>query len=42
MKIYGDIQSGNCYKIKLLCALLDIKHEWVHMDILAADTRHWL
>ncbi|MCZ6668300.1 MAG: glutathione S-transferase family protein [Gammaproteobacteria bacterium] len=38
MKIYGDIQSGNCYKIKLLCSLLDIKHEWVHVDILAGET----
>ncbi len=35
VKIYGDIQSGNCYKVKLLCALLDIEHEWVHVDILA-------
>jgi len=39
MKVYGDIQSGNCYKIKLLAELLDIKHEWVHVDILAGDTR---
>jgi glutathione S-transferase len=38
MKIYGDIQSGNCYKIKLLCSLLDIDHEWTHVDILAGDT----
>ncbi|KDE40211.1 Glutathione S-transferase [Nitrincola lacisaponensis] len=38
MKIYGDLQSGNCYKIKLLCSLLDIKHEWIHVDILAGDT----
>ncbi len=38
MKIYGDIQSGNCYKIKLLCSLLEIKHEWVPVDILAGDT----
>lgn len=37
MKIYGDIQSGNCYKIKLLCALLLIEHEWIHIDILAGD-----
>ena len=37
MKIYGDIQSGNCYKVKLLCALLDIEHEWVHVDILAGE-----
>jgi glutathione S-transferase len=38
MKIYGDIQSGNCYKVKLLCSLLDIAHEWVHVDILAGET----
>ncbi len=38
MKIYGDLQSGNCYKIKLLCALLNIKHDWIHVDILAGDT----
>jgi glutathione S-transferase len=38
VKIYGDIQSGNCYKVKLLCALLDIEHEWVHVDILAGET----
>lgn len=39
MKVYGDIQSGNCYKIKLLLALLGIPHEWVHVDILNGDTR---
>ncbi|MBT3436199.1 MAG: glutathione S-transferase family protein [Oceanospirillaceae bacterium] len=38
MKIYGDIQSGNCYKIKLLASLLDIEHEWVHVDILKDET----
>ena len=39
MKIYGDIQSGNCYKIKLLAALLDIEHEWIEVDILAGETQ---
>lgn len=38
MKIYGDIQSGNCYKIKLLVSLLGIEHEWVHVDILNGET----
>ncbi|WP_062810637.1 glutathione S-transferase family protein [Alcanivorax sp. NBRC 102028] len=38
MKIYGDIQSGNCYKIKLLASLLNIKHEWIHIDILKGET----
>lgn len=37
MKVYGDIQSGNCYKIKLLAALLEIEHAWVHVDILAGE-----
>lgn len=39
LKVYGDLQSGNCYKIKLLMALLSIEHEWVHIDILAGDTQ---
>ena len=39
MKIYGDYQSGNCYKLKLLCALLALEHQWVAVDILAGDTR---
>ncbi len=39
MKIYGDIQSGNCYKVKLVCALLDLNHDWIEVDILAGDTK---
>jgi len=27
VKIYGEIQSGNCYKVKLLTSLLAIEHE---------------
>jgi glutathione S-transferase len=38
VRIYGDVQSGNCYKIKLLCSLLGIEHEWTHIDILADET----
>ena len=38
MKVYGDIQSGNCYKIKLLMTLLEIEHDWVHINILANET----
>jgi glutathione S-transferase len=37
-RIYGDIQSGNCYKIKLLMCLLELQHEWVPVDILAGET----
>lgn len=39
MRVYGDVQSGNCYKIKLLASLLEIPHEWVPIDILAGGTR---
>lgn len=39
MRIYGDIKSGNCYKIKLLTALLNIEHEWVEVDILNNETQ---
>ncbi len=38
MKIFGDTQSGNCYKVKLLCSLLGISHQWVPVDILAGET----
>jgi glutathione S-transferase len=39
MKIYGDIHSGNCYKIKLLTSILEIDHEWIEVDILANETQ---
>lgn len=37
-KVFGDILSGNCYKIKLLMRFLDIEHQWIHVDILAGET----
>lgn len=39
MKIYGDIHSGNCYKVKLLASLLELEHEWIPVDILASETK---
>jgi len=44
VKVYGDMISGNCYKIKLVATLLDIKHEWVHVDIMngGASTQAFL
>ena len=38
MKIYGDKQSGNCYKIQLLASFLKIDYEWIDIDILAKET----
>ena len=39
MKIYGDIYSGNCYKLQLACALLGIEHDWIPVDITRGETR---
>ncbi|NTS77317.1 glutathione S-transferase family protein [Catenovulum sp. SM1970] len=39
VKVYGDLISGNCYKIKLLLELLSIEHEWVDIDILEGETQ---
>lgn len=39
MRIYGDIYSGNCYKLKLICGLLDIEHDWIPVDIMRGETR---
>lgn len=39
MKIYGDLRSGNCYKVYLLAGLLAIEHDWIAVDILAGEAR---
>lgn len=39
MKIYGDIKSGNCFKIKLLAEFLGLTYEWIHIDIMADETQ---
>lgn len=38
VKIYADIQSGNCYKIKLVTSILKIEHEWININILAGES----
>ncbi len=38
-KLYGDRLSGNCYKVKLVCAELGILYEWQDVDILSGATR---
>jgi glutathione S-transferase len=39
MKIYGDKQSGNCYKVMLACSFLQLDSQWIDLDILAGDTK---
>ena len=36
--VFGDMLSGNCYKIKLLMQFLEIPHTWKPIDILAQET----
>ncbi len=38
-KIFGDSISGNCYKLKLVCAQLGIDHDWHEVDILKGESR---
>ena len=39
MKVYGDHESGNCYKIRLLLSHLDRSYEWVGVNVVARETR---
>lgn len=39
MKVYGDLRSGNCLKVKLLLSFLNIDHEWLHVSILDGETK---
>jgi glutathione S-transferase len=39
IKLYGDSISGNCYKLQLACAQLDIDYTWHEIDILAGESR---
>lgn len=39
MRIYGDLRSGNCLKVKYAADLLGVPHEWIAVDIAAGETR---
>ena len=39
IRLYGDSISGNCYKLKLACAELDVEYDWVEMSVLDGSTR---
>lgn len=38
-KVFGTSMSGNCYKIKLLLAQLNLDYDWQEIDILQGETR---
>ena len=39
MTVFGDIASGNCYKVKLVLEQLSIAHEWHQVNILEGETK---
>ena len=38
-KVYGDVYSGNCYKVKLLLHQLEKPYQWIDIDILKQESR---
>lgn len=38
LKVYGDYNSGNCYKVKLMLHLLGLEYQWQAVDILSGET----
>ena len=39
LKVYGDYNSGNCYKIKLMLHLLGLEYQWHAIDILKGEAQ---
>ena len=39
MKIYGDLQSGNCLKVKYTADHLGLNYTWVPLDITKGESR---
>jgi len=40
MKIYGDIYSGNCLKVKWVCDRLALPYDWIDIDPRKRETRN--
>jgi glutathione S-transferase len=39
MKVYGDLKSGNCLKVKWVCDRLALPYGWIAVDILKGESR---
>ena len=37
--VYGDIKSGNCYKVALLFSHLGIDYDWCEILVVNGETR---
>ncbi len=36
-QLYGDNRSGHCYKVQLVCSLLDIDYQWIEIDLVKQE-----
>ena len=39
MKIYGDLNSGNCLKVKWVCDKLSRRYTWIDIDTTKNESR---
>ena len=39
MKIYGDLNSGNCLKVKWVCDRLELPYSWIGVETREGETR---
>lgn len=39
LRVYGDVRSGNCYKVKLALHQLGKAYEWSDVDVVKGETR---
>ena len=39
MKIFGDLNSGNCLKVKWVCDRLALPYDWIAVDTMKGETR---
>ena len=39
MKIYGDLKSGNCLKVKWVCDKLSRRYSWIDVDTSKDESR---
>ena len=37
--VYGDLNSGNCLKVKYVADYLGFTYDWVAVDILKSETQ---
>ena len=39
MKVFGDLNSGNCLKVKWVCDRLALPYDWIAIDTMKGETR---